>query len=156
MKKDILLSLVAVFSGVLLTLMIMSNSYLSTFTSPLQASWLTHGIGSMVALLIWLMVKGRWGKTQRKQKTPRWSRIPRWGYLGGIPGAFTVLLAAITVNSPLSLSGSIVLMLTGQIVTGLFIDHMGFLGLTKRKVTLKDGITVLLLLTGSTLIILGK
>ena len=156
MKKDILLSLIAVFSGVLLTLMIMSNSYLSTFTSPLQASWLTHGIGSMVALLIWLMVKGRWGKTQRKQKTPLWSRTPRWSYLGGIPGAFTVLLAAITVNSPLSLSGSIVLMLTGQIVTGLFIDHMGFLGLTKRKVTLKDGITVLLLLTGSTLIILGK
>lgn len=77
MKKEILLSLIAVCSGVLLTLMIMSNSYLSTFTSPLQASWLTHGIGSMVALLIWLMVKGRLGKTQRNHK------IPRWSYLGG-------------------------------------------------------------------------
>lgn len=150
MKKDILLSLIAVCSGVLLTLMIMSNSYLSSFTSPLQASLLTHGIGGMVALLIWLMVKGRLGKTQRNH------RIPRWSYLGGIPGAFTVLLGAITVNSPLSLSGSIVLMLTGQIVTGLLIDHMGFLGLAKRKVTLKDATTVFLLLIGSTLIILGK
>ena len=57
MKKEILLPLIALLSGVLLTLMIMSNSYLSTFTSPLHASWLTHGIGAIVALIIWLTVK---------------------------------------------------------------------------------------------------
>ena len=150
MKKDIVLSLIAVFSGVLLTLMIMSNSYLSTFTSPLQASWLTHGIGSMVAVLIWLVVKKRFGKGKPAKK------IPHWSYLGGIPGAFTVLLAAITVNSPLSLSGSIVLMLTGQIVAGLLIDHMGLLGLAQRKIAKKDYLTVLFLLLGSTLIIMGR
>ncbi|WP_256680324.1 DMT family transporter [Morganella morganii] len=57
MKKEILLPLIALLSGVLLTLMIMSNSYLSTFTSPLHASWLTHGTGAVVALIIWLTVK---------------------------------------------------------------------------------------------------
>lgn len=74
--------------------------------------------------------------------------MPLWCYLGGIPGAFTVLLAAITVNSPLSLSGSIVLMLAGQIVTGLIIDHFGLMGLTRRKVTSRDGLTLLLLFSG--------
>ncbi|BBG60007.1 Uncharacterized protein conserved in bacteria [Providencia rustigianii] len=151
MKKEITLSMIAVLSGVLLTLMIMSNSYLSTFTSPLHASWLTHGIGSLIAFLIWIMVRR---KTVRTHKPD--IKIPVWCYLGGIPGAFTVLLAAITVNSPLSLSGSIVLMLTGQIVTGLLIDHAGLLGLAKRRITLRDGLTVLLLLLGSVLIVMGR
>ncbi|CDK64456.1 FIG073159: hypothetical protein [Morganella morganii IS15] len=150
MKKEILLPLIALLSGVLLTLMIMSNSYLSTFTSPLHASWLTHGIGAIVALIIWLTVK--------KHLPPRHAgtKMPLWCYLGGIPGAFTVLLAAITVNSPLSLSGSIVLMLAGQIVTGLIIDHFGLMGLTRRKVTSRDGLTLLLLFSGCILIIAGK
>lgn len=150
MKKEILLPLVALLSGVLLTLMIMSNSYLSTFTSPLHASWLTHGIGAVVALIIWLIVK-KYLPSRRAG-----TRIPLWCYLGGIPGAFTVLLAAITVNSPLSLSGSIVLMLAGQIVTGLIIDHFGLMGLTRRKATGRDGLTLLLLFSGCILIIAGK
>ncbi|WP_439652771.1 DMT family transporter [Proteus mirabilis] len=151
MKKEIMLSMVAGLSGVLLTLMIMSNSYLSTFTSPLQASWLTHGIGSATAFLVWVVVGKR-----TTQKERRHNKIPIWCYFGGLPGAFTVLLAAITVNSPLSLSGSIVLMLTGQIVAGLLMDHVGLLGLAKRKITKRDGLTMLLLLLGSILIIMGK
>lgn len=150
MKKEILLPLIALLSGVLLTLMIMSNSYLSTFTSPLHASWLTHGIGAIVALIIWLTVK-----KHLPQRTPG-AKIPLWCYLGGIPGAFTVLLAAITVNSPLSLSGSIVLMLAGQIVTGLIIDHFGLMGLPQRKASGRDGLTLLLLFSGCILIIAGK
>lgn len=151
MKKEIMLSMIAALSGVLLTLMIMSNSYLSTFTSPLQASWLTHGIGSATAFLVWVVVSKRTTQTGRKH-----NKIPIWCYFGGLPGAFTVLLAAITVNSPLSLSGSIVLMLTGQIVAGLLMDHVGLLGLAKRKITKRDGLTVLLLLLGSILIIMGR
>ncbi len=150
MKKEILLPLIALLSGVLLTLMIMSNSYLSTFTSPLHASWLTHGTGAVVALLIWLTVKTHLPQRRAGKK------IPLWCYLGGIPGAFTVLLAAVTVNSPLSLSGSIVLMLAGQIVTGLIIDHFGLMGLTQRKATSRDGLTLLLLFSGCILIIAGK
>ncbi|HID7484761.1 TPA: DMT family transporter [Morganella morganii] len=150
MKKEILLPLIALFSGVLLTLMIMSNSYLSTFTSPLHASWLTHGTGAVVALIIWLTVKTHLPQRRAGKK------IPLWCYLGGIPGAFTVLLAAITVNSPLSLSGSIVLMLAGQIVTGLIIDHFGLMGLTQRKATSRNGLTLLLLFSGCILIIAGK
>lgn len=150
MKKEILLPLIALLSGVLLTLMIMSNSYLSTFTSPLHASWLTHGTGAVVALIIWLTVKTHLPQRRAGKK------IPLWCYLGGIPGAFTVLLAAVTVNSPLSLSGSIVLMLAGQIVTGLIIDHFGLMGLAQRKATSRDGLTLLLLFSGCILIIAGK
>lgn len=67
-----------------------------------------------------------------------------------------MLLAAITVNSPLSLSGSIVLMLAGQIATGLIIDYFGLMGLARRRVTGHDVLTLLLLFSGCILIIAGK
>lgn len=52
-----------------------------------------------------------------------WSRnTAKMELSGGIPGALTVLLAAIAVNSPLELAGTLGLMLTGQIVFGLIAD----------------------------------
>ncbi|WP_336297803.1 MULTISPECIES: DMT family transporter [unclassified Providencia] len=77
-------------------------------------------------------------------------------YLGGIPGGFTVLLAAITVNSPLSLAGSIILMITGQIIFGLLVDAMGWFGVIKRKITVSDFLMCTLLITGCSLLIIGK
>lgn len=47
-------------------------------------------------------------------------------------------------------------MLAGQIVTGLIIDHFGLMGLAQRKVTGRDGLTLLLLFSGCILIIAGK
>lgn len=152
MKNKILLPLLATMSGVLLTLMIMSNSYLSQFTSPLKASWLTHGVGAVFSFAVFMLFRLRNKHVVLKGKTNIIS------YLAGIPGAFTVLLAAITVNSPLSLSGSIVLMLVGQVVFGLVIDYFGFFGLRVKgkRIDTSDLIVSALFILGSTLIVLGK
>lgn len=152
MKNKILLPLLAIMSGVLLTLMIMSNSYLSQFTSPLKASWLTHGVGAVFSFAVFMLFRLRNKHVVLKGKTSIIS------YLAGIPGAFTVLLAAITVNSPLSLSGSIVLMLVGQVVFGLVIDYFGFFGLRVKgkRIDTSDLIVSALFILGSTLIVLGK
>ncbi|HGN1704937.1 TPA: DMT family transporter [Providencia rettgeri] len=77
-------------------------------------------------------------------------------YLGGLPGGFTVLLAAITVNSPLSLSGSIILMITGQIIFSLMVDSMGWFGVTKRKIVSRDLMVCVLLISDSSLLIMGR
>ena len=150
MNNKYILSLMALTSGVLLSLMIMANSYLSLFTTPLTASWLTHAIGSIFSLIIYLFyVK----KQKNKASTTRGKLL--W-YLGGIPGGFTVLLAAITVNSPLSLSGSIILMITGQILFSLLVDAFGWFGVTKRRITHNDILMCVLLISGSSLLIIGK
>lgn len=150
MNNKYILSLMALTSGVLLSLMIMANSYLSLFTTPLTASWLTHAIGSIFSLIIYLFyVK----KHINKASTTRGKLL--W-YLGGIPGGFTVLLAAITVNSPLSLSGSIILMITGQILFSLLVDAFGWFGVTKRRITHNDILMCVLLISGSSLLIIGK
>ncbi|AFH95611.1 TPA: DMT family transporter [Providencia stuartii] len=152
MKNKLFLSLLAIVSGVLLTLMIMSNSYLSQFTSPIKASWLTHGVGTLFAFVVFLIFNLKQSAIVPKEK------VPLMGYLAGIPGAFTVLLAAITVNSSLSLSGSIVLMLLGQVIFSLAIDYFGFWGLktTRKKIKGHDFVVSMLFMLGSLLIVLGK
>ncbi|EKT62471.1 DMT family transporter [Providencia burhodogranariea] len=152
MKNKLFLPLLAIVSGILLTLMIMSNSYLSQFTSPVKASWLTHGVGAIFSLFIF-MIFGLKKMTINKK-----GKAPLIGYLAGIPGAFTVLLAAITVNSSLSLSGSIVLMLVGQVIFGLIIDYFGFFNIKAKgnKIKRRDLIVAGLFVLGSIFIVLGK
>lgn len=84
---------------------------------------------------------------------PSSARTPRWAYLGGLPGALTVVLAAITVNSPLALSGSLALMLTGQVLFGMLADSCGWFGSLKRRLSLNDIVATLLILCGCALLI---
>ncbi|HEK2942918.1 TPA: DMT family transporter [Proteus mirabilis] len=151
MNNKYVLSLIALSSGVLLSLMIMSNSYLASFTTPLTASWITHGIGTLFSLIIYILYSSK--NPLKKQSK---NKIKLQWYLGGIPGAFTVLLAAMTVNSPLSLSGSIILMITGQIIFSVIVDAMGWFGVKKRRITLVDLWMCFLLILGSALLIIGR
>ncbi|HEK3001992.1 TPA: DMT family transporter [Proteus mirabilis] len=151
MNNKYILSLIALSSGVLLSLMIMSNSYLASFTTPLTASWITHGIGTLFSLIIYILYSSK--NPLKKQSK---NKIKLQWYLGGIPGAFTVLLAAMTVNSSLSLSGSIILMITGQIIFSVIVDAMGWFGVKKRRITLVDLWMCFLLILGSALLIIGR
>ncbi|MFP1924762.1 DMT family transporter [Lonsdalea quercina] len=142
----------AVGGGVLLTVMITTNSYLATWNSPLIASWFAHGSGAIVAWLLLL------GLSRRKNvfAHPGQGKAPTWSYLGGIPGAFTVLLAAIAVNSPLELAGTLGLMLTGQIIFGLLSDLRGWFGVIKCRFSVLDLLSLALILSGSALLIIYR
>lgn len=146
----------AFLGGVLLALMINYNSLLARFTSPIFASWIAHGIGTVGALtLVALLFLKKIGPKKAETKRNR-SRTPFWIYLGGVPGTLTVIFAAITVNSSLSLSGSIALMLVGQVAFGILSDFFGWFGLKKRRITFADFGVALLILAGSMCIIFGR
>lgn len=150
MRTQSSILLMAVGAGVLLTAMITTNSYLAAWNSPLIASWFAHGSGAVVAWAL-LMVKLR--PAQRAAGTAQLGKPPLWSYLGGIPGALTVLLAAIAVNSPLALAGTLGLMLTGQILFGLVSDLRGWFGVIKCRFSLLDLLSVALILCGSAVLI---
>ncbi len=147
--KDWFLGLSA---GAFLALMINFNSLLAKQSSPLFASWVAHGVGALVALSFVMIFSKKNSSVPNKSES---SLLERrfWTYLGGIPGAFTVILAAITVNSALGFSGALALMLVGQIFFGILTDFLGFFGCAKRKLTLNDFLVVLSVLAGSWLII---
>jgi len=143
--------LLAIAGGVLLALMINYNSLLANYTTPMYASWVAHGLGAATALVI-IVLYSRAFRSTGKEATPQRAKAPLWFYFGGIPGAFTVILAAITVNSSLTLSGSIALMLVGQVVFGIVSDHFGLFRTPRRRIVGTDFLVALLVLAGSVLI----
>ncbi|CAQ84458.1 MULTISPECIES: DMT family transporter [Photorhabdus] len=147
--------LLAIIGGSLLTLMIYTNSILSESTTPFFASWVAHGIGAIVALILYIIVSTLFSKTETNEKKQTKSNIPIWFYLGGIPGAFTVVLAAVVINGGLPLSSTISLGLVGQIFFGLVADHFGLLGTRKRKIVIQDLYVICFVLFGSMLILFG-
>lgn len=150
--------LLAIAGGVLLSLMIEFNSLLARYTSPVYASWVAHGLGAVVAVLLVLAyARVRAGKAENRRNAGNQQgvRAPRWFYLGGIPGAFTVILAAVAVNSRLALSGTIALMLVGQVVFGMVSDHFGLFRTPRRRLSGTDLVVALTVLGGSAMIIFG-
>ncbi|KSB91708.1 hypothetical protein AS593_06715 [Caulobacter vibrioides] len=144
-------TILALLAGVVLASMIALNSRLAHFSSPTFAAWAAHGIGALaalVAVLVW-----RRAKIAAAPAAPNGGRWPRWIYLGGVPGALTVLLAAITVNGPLGFSGTLALMLAGQMLFGVAADRFGWLGLERRAPTAAGLLGLGLVLAGSLVII---
>ncbi|POZ63679.1 DMT family transporter [Chromobacterium alticapitis] len=138
----------ALLAGGLLALMIHSNSQLARYSNPLCASWLAHGIGMLTALLIW-----------RAMPTPKTSSRPApppiWAYLGGLPGALVVSLAAITVNSPLAMSGTLAIGMIGQVLFGLLTDRFGWFGMPRRRYRAQEILALLPILSGCAILIFG-
>lgn len=146
--------LLAIAGGLLLALMINYNSLLAKDTTPVFASWVAHGLGAVAALAL-VVLHSKVFRPVSKVRGQRPVKAPLWTYLGGIPGAFTVILAAITVNSSLKLAGSIALMLGGQALFGVVSDHFGLFGMPKRRIIASDFLVALAILAGSALIVFG-
>lgn len=143
---------VALAGGVLLALMIDYNSLLAKHTAPLYASWVAHGLGAVAALVL-VLLYSRATRAPATDAKPERAKRPLWLYAGGIPGAFTVVLAAITVNSSLALSGTVALMLVGQVLFGIASDHLGLFRTPRRRIVPADFLAALSILAGSALII---
>lgn len=135
----------ALVGGISLASMIAINSELASFSSPLLAAWFAHGIGSVTSFIILVAISS---VVKRKKLVLMKDGTPIWAYLGGIPGAFTVILAAITVNSSLGLSGSVALIMAGQILFGLVSDTFGLFKLPKRSLNVNHAISLSLMIIG--------
>ena len=149
MLEKLSLSLMAVFSGVLLALMINVNSELAVATSASQASWIAHGVGGIVALLLYLIFKSR-GSSQEKIE------VKNRYWFGGIPGAFTVVLASITVQSEIGLTGTLALALIGQFALSLLIEQFGLFNQPTVRLSLANLVPTLFVTAGALLIIYAK
>lgn len=131
-------------TGGLLTLMVWFNGTLAAHGSLLFASWVPHLTGSVVAIAVLLILRPR-------PASP--VRAPWWAYLGGISGAFTVMLTSFTMNTPLAISGTIALGLAGQMIFSLIADKWGMMGLPQRDPTGRDVLALSLILSGALILI---
>ncbi len=143
------LVLLAIFSGLLLALMISVNAKLAGTSSAFQASWVAHGIGGITALLLYFVFKQSDNLANRPNVKKRY-------WLGGVPGSLTVVFASMTVQSDIGLTGTLALARIGQFLLSLTLEHFGLLNQPKINVTLANLMPTLLVLIGSILIIYGK
>ncbi|EAQ65648.1 hypothetical protein MED121_08788 [Marinomonas sp. MED121] len=143
---------IALFAGAILAIMIKLNAGLANISSPLEASWIAHGLGAVTALGLLSLFSYK-PKTDSKKLT---KHAPWFTYLGGLPGAFTVILAGITVNSPLGLAGSLALALLGQVLFSLIVDYFGLFGSFKKTLGVNDIKVIGLILTGCLFIIFAR
>jgi bacterial/archaeal transporter family-2 protein len=79
------------------------------------------------------------------------ARIPWWSWSGGLFGAVFIALAILLVPK-LGAATFIALLVAGQMLASVTLDHFGWLGLAQREIDLPRVIGVLLLIGGVILI----
>lgn len=79
------------------------------------------------------------------------SRVPLWAWSGGIFGAIFICLSIITIPK-LGGAAYIAILVTGQMIAALAVDHFGWLGVAERHIDLSRLVGVALLVGGVILI----
>lgn len=142
MNSLLLLGLM-VCSGVAVALQPSINGRLAQKTGVLESSCISFTVGALALFLLALLM-GR--GSFRGLGDASW-----WELTGGFLGAFFVTLTIIVVPR-LGAAAAMAAVIASQLITGLILDHFGFLGFRHITFDTKRGIGVALLLLGAGLI----
>lgn len=138
--------IIALAIGLLLPIQVGINAELAQrISNPITASLISFIVGT-VGLMICLLVS--------RAPLPDWSTVttlPTWLWLGGFIGAFAVF-GGIISGPKIGLLSLVTLVLAGQLLASLMMDHYGWLGLPVRELSLGRISGSLLLLMAVTLI----
>ena len=141
-SRFLLLILLTVVTGGILPVQAGINSkLLKVAGSPVIAALISFLVGT-VALILYLLI------TRRDEVS--WSGLksaPAWFFAGGLIGAFYV--AVITLIVPgLGAALTFSLVVTGQLIAAMIIDHNGWLGMATREISAGRLVGVALLVVG--------
>jgi transporter family-2 protein len=137
-----LLYLLAFGAGLVLVLQVGMNSTLrAVLDNPLAAALISFLVGTLALALYMLVTRTPWpARTQL-------AAVPAWCWYGGVFGAFYVVTSVI-VGPRLGAATLLSLIVLGQLLTSLLVDHFGWVGFPQHPVTL-------LRLTGAVLLFAG-
>jgi len=122
------------------------NAQLRHFSG--QAVWTalaSFTIGTLTLLTYFLVARLPWPETSSL------GRAPWWAWLGGLLGAYYVL-SAVVIAPRLGAAVLIALIIAGQLIVALGLDHFGLVGYQQHPVNLARVVGALFLLTGVVLI----
>ncbi|NIQ96673.1 MAG: DMT family transporter [Desulfuromonadales bacterium] len=129
MAYSLFLVFIALIAGFIVPTQAGINAQLSLWTrSPVLAATVSFAVGT-VALLIYAIVM--------RIPLPNWSSAsshPWWIWSGGVLGAFFVT-ATIMLAPKLGAALMVVLILAGQLIASLVLDHFGWLGFPVQQIS---------------------
>ncbi|MDF2820034.1 MAG: hypothetical protein K0R15_475 [Clostridiales bacterium] len=128
----------AALSGILLSIMITLNGFLTNQYDSYTASVIIHMVG-LLSIVIMLIVT--------KSKIKLQKGTPIIAYSAGALGVITIIFTNLSFTQ-LGVSIPLALGLFGQSVSSIVIDHFGLLGMRKDKFDMKKIIGLLLIISG--------
>lgn len=135
----------AVMVGVLLPLQVLLNASLGKQTGgPVFASMVSFFVGSAVLIVFWLCTRPTFDAAALV-------RVPWWAWTGGLIGALYVASATLLIPR----TGAVALMslvIFGQLVGSLLVDHYGVLG-ARQPIDALRLVGVVLVATGALLVV---
>lgn len=142
----ILFYLLPVFAGIAITIQSGINSQLRTaIQHPLLAAFISFVVGTLALAVLLLFSKDAFpGLSQ-------YSNINWYKYTGGLLGAFVVTVTLLSV-AQIGAGNMFVLIVAGQLVTAVLMDHFGVLGMKPNPVTLQKFFGICLLVAGAWLV----
>lgn len=128
--STLLIAIIAcVIGGMFTALQAPTNAMLSRpLNSPVNAAFVSFAVGTAVLLVAILLVRVR----------PDWTGVkalPWYAWMGGAYGAVFVVAAAFSAPR-LGVASTITLMIAGQLICSVLVDHLGGFGLPARPVNL--------------------
>ena len=114
------------------------------FNSPVNAAFISFAVGTMAlaVLVLALRVKPDWSAV---------AEMPWYGWLGGLYGVCFVIAAAFSAPR-LGVATTITLMVGGQLLISVILDHFGAFGIEPRPISLSR-IAGLALVVGGVLLV---
>jgi|SRR5215469_4926871 len=143
----VILYALAFAAGVVLIVQVGVNTTLrNALGEPVVATLVSFLVGSVALVGFLLLTRTAW------PARAQWEAIPWWAWLGGILGAFYVV-STIIAGPRLGAAALLALIVLGQLVTALLVDHFGWLGFPQHSVTALRLLGALLLFGGVLLIV---
>jgi len=146
MSSIYLYLLLALIAGALMPTQAATNNKMAAFVdSPILAAFISFFVGT-VALFVYVLATGTPLGNLASAKN-----APPIAWVGGFMGAFFVT-AAVTLVPRLGVAMTFSLIIAGQMMVTLVLDHFGFLSLEQRPVTIPRVLGILLITGGVILI----
>jgi transporter family-2 protein len=142
----ILFYLLPVFAGIAITIQSGVNSQLRTaIQHPLMAAFISFVVGTIaLAVLLALSKNSIPGLSQ-------YTSVSWYKYTGGLLGAFVVTVTLVSVTQ-IGAGNMFVLIVAGQLITAVLMDHFGVLGLKASPVSVQKIFGICLLVAGAWLV----
>jgi transporter family-2 protein len=146
MSNTYLYLLVALLAGAMMPTQAATNNKMAAFVdSPILAAFVSFFVGT-VALFVYLLLTGiPLGNLSGVRNAPAIA------WAGGLLGAFFVA-AAVTLVPRLGVAMTFSLIIAGQMIVTLVIDHFGLLGVPVKPVSVARVAGIVLIAAGVTLI----
>ncbi|PAY06364.1 hypothetical protein CK489_26065 [Bradyrhizobium sp. UFLA03-84] len=140
------LYLLALGAGIsVATQQVLNGNLRSALNSPAWAGLVSY-LGGLVTMAVVLVAT--------REPVPSWklvAAVPWWAWSGGILGGVFILLMILLLPS-LGAATLLALVVAGQMIAGIAMDHFGLFGLTQHPVSISRLVGIALIIGGVLLI----